>query len=553
MKFFTFFSFLFLFCFAQTAEAQSSEMYRLTLYDKGNTPYGTDKPEEYLSQKSIERRLKQGFAVDETDLPIDTRYFDALQNVGADIRAYSKWVNTIVVNVPDGLVLQKINELPFVEKITKVWKGDLSVKKNEKSEEDEEIEEDEEKRRKYWVAGGLNPADYGNALTQIEINDALILHEKGYKGNGISIAVLDGGFAGVDKHPAFFDPNKIVEVRNFTHDKANPYEEKEDHGTRVLSCMLANNPGKMIGTAPLAQYYLFKTEVKEDEYPVEEDYWISALEYADSLGVDIVTSSLGYSVFDDSEMNHTWADLDGYTITASRAASMAAFKGMIVLSSVGNEGNKAWQKVNIPSDAQNILSVGAIRNDSTLAPFSSWGYIVNDRIKPDVMAMGYECGVVSSSGNLVYSNGTSFSTPIMAGMIACLWEALPCLNSLELMDLIRKSSDRFLCPDEYYGYGIPDIYEAYLKGKKQSSWAENLLPSAKENFHANSIYKNGRLYFESVPANPIAQLTIYSGEGKLVYIQVLLNDSVDVSFLQNGMYIARLQSGMNQQIWNFVK
>ena len=550
MKYFTFFLFFILFCFASIAEAQAGEMYRLTLYNKGDTPYSTDKPEKFLSQKSIERRLKQGFAVDETDLPIDPHYFEALRKAGAEIRAYSKWVNTIVVHVSDSLVLDKIYELSFVKKITKVWKGDLSVRKNEKREEEEENERKDENVKKYWAGEGWNPTDYGNALTQIEINDALILHEQGYKGKGISIATLDGGFAGVDKYPAFFDPKKIVEVRNFTHDL---YEEKEDHGTRVLSCMLANNPGKMIGTAPLAQYYLFKTEVKDEEYPVEEDYWISALEYADSLGVNIVTSSLGYSVFDDSAMNHTWNDLDGYTTTISRAASMAAFKGMILLSSVGNEGNKTWQKVNIPSDAKNILSVGAIRNDSTLAPFSSWGYIVDNRIKPDVMAMGYECELVSSTGNLVHSNGTSFSTPILAGMIACLWEALPHLNSLELMNLIKESSDRFLHPDEYYGYGIPDIYQAYLKGKAQSDWDKSLLPAAKEDFRADTIYKNGRLYFKSVPTHPKAQLMIYSGEGELVYKQVLMNDSVDVSFLQNGMYIACLQSERNQQIWKFVK
>ncbi|MCL1937193.1 MAG: S8 family peptidase [Candidatus Azobacteroides sp.] len=529
-------------------------MYRLTLYDKGDT-YSAWEPEKFLSRKSIERRRKQGFVVDETDLPIDSRYFDALRNLGAEVRAYSKWVKTIVVNVPDSSVLQKINELPFVKKAAKVWKGDLSIERNERRKKSEGRESGGENEGQYWVSGRFDPDNYGEALTQIEINNALILHEKGYKGKGISIAALDGGFTGVSKYPAFFDPDKIVEVRNFTHEKGNFYEGEglEDHGTRVLSCMLANNPGKMIGTAPLANYYLFKTEVKGDEYPVEEDYWIAALEYADSLGVDIVTSSLGYSKFDDPQMSHNWEDLDGYSTTISRAASMAAFKGMVILSSAGNEGNKNWQKVNIPSDAQNILSVGAVKNDSTLAPFSSWGYLINGRIKPDVMAMGYGCEAVSSSGNLTYSDGSSFSTPIMAGMVACLWEALPQLSSLELMNLVKESSDRFFHPDEYFGYGIPDIYKAYLKGKKQSYWAENMLPSMKDDPYEDSIYRNGRLYFKSIPTNPVAQLSIYSGEGELVYKQILLTDSVDVDFLQKGAYIACLQSGTNQQVWKFVK
>jgi hypothetical protein len=532
----------FLFCLPSVADAEESAMYRLQLTDKGNPPYRIDEPEKFLSQKSIDRRIKQGLGIDETDLPVDRAYFDALIDAGASIHASGKWLKTIVVNIPDTETYDKIAALPFVSEMTKVWTGDL----DSYTEENPENETEEEKKE---IREKNEAEDYGDALTQININNALLLHQAGYKGSGKTIAVMDAGFSNADKYPDFLDESKILGVKNFTHEKGHPYRNSEGHGTSVLSCMLANNPGVMIGTAPYSQFYLFKTEVSvnKEEYPVEEDYWVAALEYADSLGVDIVTTSLGYSKFDDPEMNHSWDDLDGYTVPASRAASMAASKGMVLFNAAGNEGASDWQKVAIPADAENILTVGAIGSDSLRTDFSSWGYIVDERVKPDVMAMGLNNCLLSKSGNIYFSKGTSFSTPVLAGMGACLWEALPDLTSLELMDLIKQFSDRSSHPDEYFGYGIPNIYEAYVYGKEQTH-----LPLINE-------IENDWIYMDSVhnclylKADEVNRATIYSWAGNVVWSRSFHSGCIDIGSLQKGIYILSVFSNDKTQVCKFIR
>ena len=500
-------------------EAQGGSFYRLTLTDKGNPPYSIDHPIAFLSQKSIDRRSRQGYSVDETDLPIDPAYLEALEKTGAKIQTYSKWVKTVVVEASDEYVLDKIRALPFIAKILKVGERDSFLEFTP--------ENDLAAPSDFSVTNGS--VSYGNAFTQIALNNAYPLHERGFKGSGITIAILDGGFADVDLHPGFFDLNKIIEVRNFTHEGGNPYRDGEWHGTAVLSCILANYSGEMIGTAPEADFYLLKTEVVKTEYPVEEDYWIAGIEYADSVGVDIASTSLGYNVFDNSEMDHTWEDLDGYTITCSRAASMAASKGLLLFISAGNEGNRRWQKVTPPGDALNILTVGAIKADSTQANFSSWGTLTDGRIKPDVMALGEQAFVLGAFGTR-FSNGTSFATPILAGMSACLWGALPHLTNREIIDLILSSSNRFPNPDEYYGYGIPDLNQTYLKGS-----GYNLLPD---------------FYFDN---NNPCELLIYSVVGRLISRQVIENGQIDLSSLPNGIYVISIQSGNQRQVRKFIK
>jgi subtilisin family serine protease len=532
--------FLILWGVAFAGYAQPGAMYRLQLTDKGNPPYSIERPEEFLSPKSIERRIKQGFTVNETDLPIDSAYLNAITATGAGIRTYSKWVNTVVVDIPDSAVQSRVAELPFVKEMTKVRTGDLSRYEPLTTDSGE-----------FRFAGDDDPfslESYGDALAQIQLNNALPLHEKGYKGAGITIAVIDAGFLNADRYPDYLNMNKILEVKDFSHQKENPYRSESGHGTSVLSCILANHPEEMIGTAPEADFYLFKSEVNGEEFPVEEDYWVAALEYADSLGVDIVSTSLGYSLFDDPAMNHTWEELDGYTVPASRAASMAASKGMVLFHAVGNEGNRVWQKASIPSDATNIITVGAVDRDSIKANFSSWGYIADGRIKPDAMAVGEQTCLLNSAGYITTSRGTSFSTPILAGMGACLWEALPHLTSFELIDLIKESSGRFSNPDEYYGYGIPNIYEAYLK--ESSTGLPAIQTEATGSLYVDSILN--RLYFKNFQTNKNARLTIYSYEGKVIAEQNMLSNTTDISFLPKGIYIALVSTGEKYYVCKFV-
>ncbi|GHT76077.1 serine protease [Bacteroidia bacterium] len=516
MKYFYFFC-----CLIVSLNVQSGSFYRLTLTDKGNPPYSIEHPEAFLSQKSIDRRLSQGYSVDETDLPIDPAYLNNIAETGAQIRTVSKWLKTVVVEISDEYTLDRIRAFPFVSVITKVGENDTL--------RFEPLDEESLARVGSFSAAG-NSTDYGEAFAQIVLNNAYPLHEHGFKGKGITIAVLDGGFADVDLLSDYFDLTRIIEAKNFSHETGNPYRTGEWHGTSVLSCMLANKPGEMIGTAPEAEFYLLKTEAGNTEYPVEEDYWIAGIEYADSVGVDIATTSLGYSAFDDTTLDHTWDDLDGYTIPCSRAASMACAKGLLLFNSAGNEGNKTWQKVTPPADAHHILTVGAIKTDSIRANFSSWGTLIDGRIKPDVMALGQQVCVVGSNGTH-FSNGTSFASPVMAGMGACLWGALPHLTNLEIRELILHSSDRFAHPDEQYGYGIPDFYNAYLIGSGS-------------NFIPNLSQEN---------AGMSGTLLIYSIVGELISKQTIHNETIDLSFLPNGIYLLSVESGNQRQVRKFIK
>ncbi|MDR0547058.1 MAG: S8 family peptidase [Dysgonamonadaceae bacterium] len=501
-------------------------MYRLQLTDKGTSPCSIDQPETFLSPKSIERRVKQNLPIDESDLPIDLAYFAALNDAGATVQTYSKWVATVVVNIPDEETLNRVSALPFVASVKKV-RNDVAL-----------VVEEPEEINPVSVQIELDAApkfgeNYGLAGTHIALNNALFLHELGYKGAGITIAVIDAGFKDADLHPEYWNMNQILGTKNFTHQQEDLFRSPEQHGASVLSLILANRPDSMIGTAPEASFYLLKSEVNGEEFPVEEDYWVAALEYADSLGVDIVTTSLGYFYFTDPAMNHTWDELDGQTVPASRAGSMALSKGLVVLLAAGNEGRDSWQKSCIPSDAHNILTVGAVKPDSTYAAFSSWGRLADNRIKPDVMAQGQMACILLPSNNLyIEGRGTSYSTPILAGMTACLMQAIPGIPAAELIDLVKSSSDRYSNPDEHYGYGLPDFQKAY----------QMYYPTS-----INTISAGHSLFFDvtrkqlrlDVPEQQQIQFFIYSLTGQLVYRQDSIANKLNLSELQSGIYIAK--------------
>jgi subtilisin family serine protease len=315
--------------------------------------------------------------------------------------------------------------------------------------------------------------------------------------------------------------------------------------------MLSDKSGEMIGTAPDADYYLFRTEVFKEEYPVEEDYWIAALEYADSLGIDVVTSSLGYTTFNDGSMNHAQAQLDGKTVPISKAASLAASRGILLFNSAGNEGGNSWRKVNFPGDAENIITVGSITKDSIRSSFSSHGFTADKRIKPDVMAMGSGTSVIGSSGRIEASNGTSFSTPILAGLSACLWQALPNLDSFSILKLIRETADRFQNPDSLMGYGIANIYKAY----KQTYTNNQQISTSSDPVYFSVYYFENRLYINLVDLEQYNRcfIDIYSTFGNRILSVSDLSGSIDISSLPKGIYIVCLRNGDKQHIRKFVK
>ena len=528
-----------LFFFAGSLQSQETVMVRLHLKDKGNPPFSITNPEEFLSQKSIERRERQGFPVDSFDLPLDPAYIDAISETGATVGTYSKWVKTVLVHLTDMEILSKLENLPFVDSLYCVWKGTLPQKTWRQT--DVPLKPD-------FRQSNIN--SYGAGFTQIALNNGHLLHDAGFRGKGMAIAVLDVGFINADKI-SYFNQERIKEIKNFNHESSDILREGSDHGTRVLSCMLSDTPGEMTGTAPEADYYLFRTEVIGDEFPVEEDYWIAGLEYADSLGVDIVTSSLGYSVFTDPSMNHTHEQLDGQTIPISRAANLAASRGILLFSSAGNEGDKNWTKITFPADAENIITVGSIDKDSNRSRFSSVGLTADERIKPDLMAMGTQTSIVESSGNVVQGNGTSFSTPILAGLAACLWEALPDLNSFDLLDLLRETGSQYQNPDPLMGYGIADVYKAYLRQqtgmRPATGFSEQVFLSI--NPQDNRLYIN--LY--SPAQYDRCVLNIYTALGIRILTIVDMSDSIDISSLPKGVYIARLRIGDQQWVRKFIK
>ena len=535
--YFLFTAFLFFF-FSGFLHSQETQMYRLQLKDKGNPPFSLAHPEDFLSSKSIERRERQNLPVDSFDLPFDPAYMDAIAKTGAAIQTYSKWTNTVVVHLSDMEILPLLKNLPFVDSLYCVWKGILPMKN---SQADVLLIPD-------FRENTIN--SYGSGFTQIALNNGYLLHDAGFRGKGMAIAVLDGGFVNADKID-YFNQDQIKEIKNFNHEVTDILRKGSDHGTRVLSCMLSGKLGEMIGTAPDADYYLFRTEVMDEEFPVEEDYWMAALEYADSLGVDVVTSSLGYTTFDDATMNHTQDQLDGRTIPISRAANLAASRGILLFNSAGNEGDKDWKKITFPADAENIITAGSVDKDSIRSSFSSVGFTADKRIKPDLMALGSGDSVVESSGKIVQSNGTSFSAPILAGLAACLWEALPDLNSFAMLNLLRKTADHFNNPDSLMGYGIANVYKAY---SDQQTEIRPLPASFDSGYISISPFDN-RLYINLLQPDQYKRcvLNVYTTLGNRILFVSNLSGSIDISSFPKGIYIASLRMGDKQWVRKFVK
>lgn len=441
-----------------SVQAKAEEAYRFRIYlkDKGASEFALDKPEEFLSEKAISRRLKKNISIDESDLPIANAYMDSLVAAGVEPVVNSKWLGTVVVETKDSLVVEKLALLSIVDSVKWVWKGSLKAGVNETRAVTDRISPKDK----------LLDEQYGYAHKQIKMLNGIKLHNQGYKGQGITVAVIDAGFNNVDRLAAFERLN-LLGTRNFV-DSGESVFVGDDHGTKVLSCMAANFEGVMVGTSPEAAYWLIKSEDSRSEFPVEEDYWAAAVEFADSVGVDVISSSLGYFTFDEEEMGYTQTALDGNTAQVSRAAAIASGKGLLLFCSAGNEGNGHWGKITFPSDAPGILTVGSVTSDKKKSTFSSVGFTSDYRVKPDVVALGSGSCVLDTNGYVCYVNGTSFSTPILAGMGVCLWQALPWLTNHEIMDLLRRNSSQYNRPDAELGYGIPDIFKAYKKERHVS-------------------------------------------------------------------------------------
>ena len=519
----------------------------VSLIDKIDNPYSLLHPQYYLSLQALERRAIQQIDIDERDLPVNPQYISKIQDLGFQIIHRSKWLNAVSIYVPDTSKLAKLNDLPFVVEVSA-----LGVKRTPK----EAIWQEHFPYEKYKEGDNY----YGATLNQIAMLSGHVLHSMGHDGQGKKVAIFDGGFTNVYRMPAFdslFSNNRILGTRDFVEGDEFVYEASS-HGTQVLSCMAAKLPYLVMGTAPGASYYLFKTEDVGSEFRIEEFNWVAAAEYADSLGIDIINSSLGYTTFNDEAMNYSYGDLNGKTGICSRGADIAVEKGMLVVNSAGNEGDGQWKYIGTPADGINVISVGAVKSNGSRASFSSYGPTPDGRIKPNVSAQGSRAIVAGMKGYAVTStDGTSFSSPIMAGMVTTLWSAFPNKTNWEIKDAIEAAGNQTMKPDSSLGYGIPDFFRAYLYLME----AGMALTGNGELYSSTKLIQDEiKIMVESKSSDSI-KYTLFNKVGQIIHSENLISGPFEIKMLDVPMlkelkpdfYYIKIEVGMDAYYGKFVK
>jgi serine protease AprX len=440
--------------------------YIVQFTDKKGTQFTIANPAAYLSTKALGRRTRYGIAIDSTDLPVSKAYLDSIASVpNVTILNKSKWLNQVLIVTTDPAALAKINSFPFVKSNSRIAprlrQGESTTDRKFADLENEQP-----------VTGKMQSPqdvqlDYGGTLNQIRIHKGDFLHNLGFTGQAMTIAILDAGFFNYLGNPALDSVRLQGRVLGTWDYVANNSSVNEDyvHGANCFSIIASNRPGSIVGSAPHSSFWLLRTEDAGSEYPVEEQNWAAAAEFADSAGVDMISSSLGYADFDDPSFNHTYAQRDGNTSIVTRAADLAARKGLIVMNSAGNSGGSGGDAkfVACPADGDSVVSVGAVDAHGNIASFSSWGPNGAGKLKPNIVSVGQGTVYASTAGNPIAGNGTSYSNPNIAGLIACFWQAFPELSNMQLIDAVQRSADRFSNPDMRYGYGIPDFRKAFYK------------------------------------------------------------------------------------------
>lgn len=439
-----------LFAYTEVNAQQHFVQYAIYFNDKNNSHFNINRPEEFLSQRAIERRKRFSIPITENDLPVSSAYTAQIKQFGIKIQYSSKWLNVAVIKVNTNFNIELISSLPFVKKVQKVYDSQSETTK---------------RTNKFASETSLQSlSDYGLSDNQIKMVNADALHDMGYLGQGMVIAVLDAGFNNVQNISGLahlFNENRILGVRDFVTNDGSVYEDHQ-HGTNVLSVMAADLPGQIIGTAPKASYWLIRTEDAAAESLVEEFNWVAGAEFADSMGADVINSSLGYTTFDNTLDDHTYQDLDGNTTVITKGANIAASKGILVVNSAGNSGSDSWYYIGAPADGHSVLAIGAVDANGEIAAFSSRGPSYDGRVKPDVCGQGNGTTLLSPTGAVSIGSGTSFSSPLIAGIATCLMQAFPDSSNFIIMEAIKLSAHKYTNPDADYGYGIPNFYRAFL-------------------------------------------------------------------------------------------
>lgn len=427
-----------------------------------------------LSQQAMQLREQRGIAIDSLDYEVSPVYLDSVRAMGAEVMHCSRWMNGATVEIPSA-------SMPALSRCSFIRTMQLT-------REDSATTPSLLSLRKKIVEDSI-PSDPPPLMSEAQqvIYNLLPLHQAGYMGQGIRIGLADGGFYNADSLSAL--PHaQWLGYADFTDDTDDFFGTTGKHGTLCLSAIMATTEAYQ-GAAIEAEYFLFRTEEQLTESPKEIDNWVAAIEMADSLGLHIVSTSLGYSTFDNQLFDFTYADMDGRHSRGSQAAAIAARKGLLLIVAAGNDGNNTWHYISTPADADSILTVGAVDISGEIASFSSFGPTADGRVKPEVCAVGRQSALIDpSNGEVIYSNGTSFACPLLAGMAACLWSALLGASNMEIRERIIRSANRYAAPHEQYGYGVPNAWEAYTM-----TATNNHSQIAKENL-TNKIIQNGRLY-----------------------------------------------------------
>jgi hypothetical protein len=544
--------------FSVNVSAQFTK-YVVKFKDKTGTPFSINNPAQFLSQRSIDRRAKQNIPIDETDLPIVPRYIDSVRLSGTvSILNQSKWLNQVCIETTDAAALVKINSFSFVintQPVKRISHQPITARKKF-------IRETKEITSPLSPAG-INDFNYGNSFGQIHIHEGEYLHNKGFRGEGMLMAIIDAGFDHYQSLPAFDSVrlnHQIVETYDFVSNKKSVNEE-DAHGMQCFSIIAGNIPGQLVGSGPKARFLLYRSEDVPSESPVEEQYWVAAAERSDSAGADVITTSLGYSTFDNPLFNYTYADMNGHTTLIAKVASAAAKKGMILLVAAGNDGDKSWHFISTPADVDSILSVGAVDVSGNVANFSSYGPSADGRIKPTVASVGVATTISSANGAIVSGNGTSFATPNLAGLVTCLWQAFPEFTSGEIIEAVKKSSSIYNTPNDRIGYGIPNFRIAFENLSQQRTLKNintilgnktiKIYPNPfRDKFTVlikpeNTSMGTFRLYDAAGKLCMSRQIPLQSGQGQFINFE-------NLQPLQRGIYVLRFSDGKSVQNFKVV-
>ena len=538
---------IFFLCGTIFSATQAQTRYIIKFKDKGTNPFSIANPSQYLAQRAIQRRIRYGIAIDSLDLPVTPRYIDSIRLAGVvTILNASKWLNQVTIKTTDAVALAKINSLPFVKSSMPVAAraNELFTPVNKILDGPQNTNVESPNLLSARVSA--DAINYGAAYGQIHLHLGEFLHNHGFKGEGMQVAVLDAGFFRYQNLPTFDSikiNNQILNTYDFVANESSVNED-DSHGMNCLSTIAANLPGTFVGTAPKAIFCLYRTEDVASETRIEEHNLAAGYERADSIGVDVCTVSLGYTTFDFPSQNYTYADMNGNTTMSAIASDIAAKKGMLPVIAAGNEGTSAWRYIATPADADSVMTVGAVDTLGNVGNFSSFGPTSDGRIKPNVAATGVRAVVASPSTGLpVYSNGTSFAAPNIAGLTTCLWQAFPEYNNMAILDAMQRASSRFTTPNDRIGYGIPDMKKAFVILLRKSFTKQNTVAGCLATFQLNVKQDNSmKLVVERKLSNEIvySSFKTFAGTGNFTNKNISFTDDLSLTSGGNINYRIRL-------------